>query len=124
MFQAIQAVIAIYKERLMAMPNAPDTSYGRAAFGVDGSVNRRFLMHLFHDFNIAIHFPKDKGLLRSQMTCKLAIGTGLGELYRNAVIVFGGDAVGVLLPCALRLDLSSTDRGFTTAFSRFRRFCY
>ena len=30
------------------------------------------------------------------------------------MISFGGDAVGVLLPCALRLDLSSTDRGFLT----------
>jgi hypothetical protein len=70
MVQAIQAVIAVYKERLMVMPNAPDTSYGRAAFGVDGAVNRQFLMHLFHDFNIAIQFLKDTGLIRSQMTCE------------------------------------------------------
>ena len=69
MVQAIQAVIAIYKERLMAMPTAPHTSYGRAAFGVDGAVNRRFLWHLFLDFNIAIQFLKDTGLIRSQMTC-------------------------------------------------------
>jgi len=70
MVQAIQAVIAICKERLMAMATAPDTSYGRAAFGVDGAVNRRFLWHLFLDFSIAIQFLKDTGLIRSQMTCE------------------------------------------------------
>ena len=80
-------------------------------------------MHLFLDFNVAIQFLKDTGLIRSQMTCYTCGLDILGALYRNAVISFGGDAVGVLLPCALRLDLSSTDRGFTTALSRFRRLC-
>jgi hypothetical protein len=42
-------------------------------------------------------------------------------MINNAKIDLGGGAVGVLLPYALRLDLSSTDRGFTTAVSRFRR---
>ena len=36
----------------------------------DGAVNRRFLRHLFLDFNIAIQFLKDTGLIRSQMTCE------------------------------------------------------
>ena len=54
MAQAIQAVIGIYKERLMAMPTAPSTSFGRPAFGVDGAVNRQFLMHLFLYFDTAI----------------------------------------------------------------------
>jgi hypothetical protein len=69
MVRAIQALIVIYKERLMAMTTAPDASYGRAAFGVVGDVNRRFLWHLFLDFNIAIQFLNDTGLIRSQMTC-------------------------------------------------------
>ena len=53
----------------MAMPTAPNPSFGRPAFGVDGAVNRLFLMHLFLDFDIAIQFLKDTGLIRSQMTC-------------------------------------------------------
>jgi len=69
MVQAIQALIGNYKERLMAMPTAANTSLGRPAFGVDGAVNRLFLMHLFLDFDIAIQFPKDTSVIRSQMTC-------------------------------------------------------
>ena len=42
MVQQIEAVIAITKERLMAMPTAPKPSFGRPAFGVDGAVNRLF----------------------------------------------------------------------------------
>ena len=68
-YVALQALIGIYKERLMAMPTAPNPSFGRPAFGVDGAVNRLFLMHLFLDFDIAIQFLKDTGLIRSQMTC-------------------------------------------------------
>ena len=65
MVQALQALIGIYKERLMAMPTAPNPSFGRPAFGVDGAVNRLFLMHLFLDFDITIQFLKDTGLIRS-----------------------------------------------------------
>jgi len=64
MVQALQALIGIYKERLMAMPTAPNPSFGRPAFGVDGAVNRLFL-----NFDIAIQFLKDTGMIRSQMTC-------------------------------------------------------
>jgi len=69
MVQAIQALIGIYKERLMAMPTAPNPSFGRSAFGPDGAVNRLFLMHLFLDFDTTIQFLKDIGLIRSQMSC-------------------------------------------------------
>ena len=62
MFQALQALIGIYTERLMAIPTAPNPSF---AFGVDGAVNWLFLMHLFLDFDIAIQFLKDTGLIRS-----------------------------------------------------------
>jgi hypothetical protein len=54
MDQALLAVIANYKERLMALPGAPRHSFGRATFGVDGAVNRLFLMYLFLDLDIAI----------------------------------------------------------------------
>jgi len=67
--QALQALIGNYKERLMAMPTAPNPSFGRPAFGVDGAMNRLFITHLFLDFDIAIQFLKDTGLIRSQMTC-------------------------------------------------------
>jgi hypothetical protein len=63
MAHALQAVIEIYKERLMAMPMAPKHSFGRAAFGVDGAVNILFLMYLFLDLDIAIQFLKDTGLI-------------------------------------------------------------
>jgi hypothetical protein len=53
----------------MAMPMAPRHSFGRAAYGVDGAVNRLFLMYLFLDLDIAIRFLKDTGLICSQMTC-------------------------------------------------------
>jgi hypothetical protein len=69
MAQALLAVIANYKQRLMAMPQAPRHSFGRAAFGVDGAVNRLFLMYLFLDLDIAIQFLKHTGLIPSQMTC-------------------------------------------------------
>ena len=39
MVQALQALIGIYKERLMVIPTAPNPSFGRPAFGVDGAVN-------------------------------------------------------------------------------------
>jgi len=43
MVQALQVLMGIYKERLMAMPTAPIPSFGRSAFGVDSAVNRLFL---------------------------------------------------------------------------------
>jgi hypothetical protein len=117
MAQALQAVLATYNQRLMAMPVAPRYSFRRAAFGIDGAVNRLFLMCLFLDLDIAIQFLKDTGLIPSQITFPTC------GLNMNAVISSGRDAVGVLLPCALSLDQSSTDRGLTIAVSRFRRFC-
>jgi hypothetical protein len=69
MAQALLAVIANYKQRLMGMPQAPRHSFGRAAFGVDGAVNRLFLKYKFLDLDIAIQFLKDTGLIPSQMTC-------------------------------------------------------
>jgi hypothetical protein len=69
MVDALKSVIASYKDRRMAMPFAPKHSFGRAALGVNGTVNKLFLMYLFLDFRIAIQFLKDTGLIRSHMTC-------------------------------------------------------
>jgi hypothetical protein len=123
MVQALQALIGIYKERLMGIPTAPSPSFGRPAFGVDGAVNRLFLMHLFLDFDIAIQFLKDTGLIRSQMTCYTCGLDMTWSAISQRLDQFRWRCVGVVLPCALRLDLSSTDRGFTIGVSRFRRFC-
>jgi hypothetical protein len=59
MVQPLLDVIATHKECLLAMPMAPKHSFATAAFGVDGAVNRLFLMYLFLDFDTGIQFLKD-----------------------------------------------------------------
>jgi hypothetical protein len=69
MVEAVKSVVATYQQRLMGIPFAPKTSFGRAALGVDGAANQLFLTYLFIDMGIAINFLKDSGLIRRQMTC-------------------------------------------------------
>jgi hypothetical protein len=65
----IKDVISNYQERLMNMAFAPKSSFGQAVLGDDGNANKLFLMYLFLDMDVAFHFLKDTGLIRTQMTC-------------------------------------------------------
>jgi len=51
----------------MEMPYVPKSSYGRASLGDDGEANKLFLVFLFSDTDLGIHFLKDVGLLRSKV---------------------------------------------------------
>jgi hypothetical protein len=77
MVEAVKGVIESYKERLMTMPFAPKSNFGCAVLGVDGAVNKPFLTYVFIDMDIAMDFLKDCSLIRRQMTCTLAVATGL-----------------------------------------------
>ena len=51
------------------MPYVPKRSYRHSAVGINGYVNKVFLMFLFSDKDLGIQFLKDMGLIRSKEPC-------------------------------------------------------
>jgi len=62
-------VTSEYEERLRRCEYVPRFSCGRRMLKKCGDPNRFFLMYLFCEQSLAIHFLKDIGLLRSKVQC-------------------------------------------------------
>jgi hypothetical protein len=65
----MKEVVREYEVRLRRMQHVPRFSYGRGLLRDEGRPNRLFLTFLFTDQVVAIRFPQDVGLLRSQVQC-------------------------------------------------------
>jgi hypothetical protein len=53
----------------MNTPFAPNSSFGRAVLGHDGTANKLFLTYLFIYMDVGIQFLMYTGLIRIQMGC-------------------------------------------------------
>jgi hypothetical protein len=73
MVDQVKCVISKYQQRLMEMPFVPPSSFGRDSLGKDGDANKLFRTYPFIDIDLGIQFLKDVGLIRSKVTCNIAV---------------------------------------------------
>ena len=71
MADSISSIISAYRQRLIAMPCVPATSYGRATLGEEEVPNK--LLYTFCGKNVGIQFLEDVELLRSSMLCSVCV---------------------------------------------------
>jgi hypothetical protein len=64
MVESFKSLISNYQQRLMNLPFAPNSSFGRAVLGDDGTANKLLLTYLFIDMDVGIQFLVDTGLIR------------------------------------------------------------
>ena len=63
------SVTKTYQRRLNSRPYVPSTTFGRATLGVNGVVNKLFIIFLFKGPDVDVQFLVDVRLIPSSIVC-------------------------------------------------------
>jgi hypothetical protein len=91
--------------------------------GADGHANRLFLMYLLLDKDVAIHFLKDTGLIRTQMPCSTCGRILRGAFARSAQTVTVGNVAGASIQSAIPTNPFATGPRSNNLTLHSTRFC-